>query len=428
MEQMRHGVRSTFVKAGRNGNRARPRILFVISSETGGTPQTNADLMQGLNKDFAPFLLVCNSRVVQLRDCSQDEPVLLEEVKLQSPIRVPEHTSLEYDRHVGSMLITHGIEIMHIRHLSWHSLNLPRLAKSLGIPVVLSFHDFYAVCPNTQLLDENAIHCQGRCTDTQGDCEAPLWGREEQPRLKHDWVFTWRKKMRQVFDSCDSFVTTCSSARNLLNSVYPQLEEKPFPVIPHGRDFANFLQPDWILETTQKVRLLFPGNLNRAKGLDLILKLKELDADDRLEVHLLGKVATAYQPRLNGIVFHGPYRREDFLNKMEVIRPHCIGLFSLWPETYSHTLTEAWAAGIPVVATPYGALKERLEQWGGGWILPSTQPQEVYETLLSRLQDEDEFAAKLEQVQQWQETWAKNYGISEMAHQYRCLYQKTIFI
>jgi len=428
MEQMRQVVRSTFVKAGSNGHKIRPRILFVISSETGGTPQTNADLMQGLQKDIAPFLLVCNSRVVQLRDCSQDEPVLLEEVRLQSPIRAPGHTSLEYDRHVGSMLITHGIEMVHIRHLSWHSLNLPWVAKSLGIPVVLSFHDFYAVCPNTQLLDENAIHCQGRCTDTPGDCEAPLWGRQEKPQLKHDWVFTWRKTWQALFEHCDAFVTTCHAARDLLTSVYPQLKEKPFPVIPHGRDFTSYLRPGRLRKPDGRLRILFPGNLNRAKGMDLILALKELDADDRLEIHLLGKVATAYQSRLNGIVFHGPYSRDGFQARVEQIRPHCIGLFSLWPETYSHTLTEAWAAGIPVVATPFGALKERLEQCGGGWVLPSTQPQEVYEALLGRLQDQDEFAAKLEQVQQWQEAWAKNYGISEMAHQYRCLYQKATFI
>ncbi len=424
MEQMRQTVHATFLKAHNNGYKVRPRILFVISSETGGTPQTNADLMQAVKEEYAPYLLVCNTRTVQLKECSGKEPHLLEKVKLREPVRIPEHTSLEYDRLIGSWLITHAIELLHIRHLSWHSLNLPKVAKSLGIPVVLSFHDFYSVCPNTQLVDENGLHCRGRCTATKGDCEAPLWIRQEKPGLKHNWIFTWREKWQELFDHCDAFVTTCHAAREILASVYPQLEEKPFHVIPHGRDFAQFLQPDWLLESHGKIRILFPGNLNRAKGLDLILALKDLDTEDRLEVHLLGKVATAYQSRLNRIVFHGPYKREDFQAKIEQIRPHCIGLFSLWPETYSHTLTEAWAAGIPVVATPFGALKERVKQWGGGWILPSTDPQEVYDTLLGSLRDQDEFADKLEKVRQWQSETAPRMTIAIMAEQYKVLYGK----
>ncbi|MDD3984506.1 MAG: hypothetical protein PHY59_01120 [Methanobacterium sp.] len=48
------------------------------------------------------------------------------------------------------------------------------------------------------------------------------------------------------------------------------------------------------------------------------------------------------------------------------IKPSFIGIFSICPETYSHTLTEAWTCGIPVLATEIGALKERIIKNGGG--------------------------------------------------------------
>lgn len=223
MNQIRQVVQTTFFQISNNGKHVRPRILFVISSETGGTPQTKADLMQGLREGHEPYLLICNSRTVQLRDCSGESPVLLEKIKLQTPIQAPEHTSLEYDRLIGSWLITYSIELVHVRHLSWHSLNLPRVAKNIGLPVVLSFHDFYTVCPNTQLLDESGIHCRGRCTDTPGDCEAPLWGKQEKPEIKHRWVLSWREKMREVFARCDAFVTTSQSAKSIMTEVYPEL-------------------------------------------------------------------------------------------------------------------------------------------------------------------------------------------------------------
>jgi len=39
--------------------------------------------------------------------------------------------------------------------------------------------------------------------------------------------------------------------------------------------------------------------------------------------------------------------------------PRSSGLFSIVAETFSHPLTEAWALGIPVVATDLGAFGER---------------------------------------------------------------------
>lgn len=40
------------------------------------------------------------------------------------------------------------------------------------------------------------------------------------------------------------------------------------------------------------------------------------------------------------------------------------------PESFSYTLSDVWAAGIPVLAAPSGALAERIGAHGGGWLLP----------------------------------------------------------
>ncbi len=40
------------------------------------------------------------------------------------------------------------------------------------------------------------------------------------------------------------------------------------------------------------------------------------------------------------------------------------------PESFSYALSEAWAAGVPVLASPLGALAERIGAHGGGWLLP----------------------------------------------------------
>lgn len=54
---------------------------------------------------------------------------------------------------------------------------------------------------------------------------------------------------------------------------------------------------------------------------------------------------------------------------------------SPWPETYSYTLTEAWAHNIPVLVTPFGALKERVELIGGGWVTETNDVNDVMDKL-----------------------------------------------
>ena len=73
---------------------------------------------------------------------------------------------------------------------------------------------------------------------------------------------------------------------------------------------------------------------------------------------------------LEGVgIYHGKYKNEEFCEIVNKIKPSFIGIFSICPETYCHVLTEAWSCGIPVLAPKISALKDRIEENGGGWLL-----------------------------------------------------------
>jgi hypothetical protein len=84
------------------------------------------------------------------------------------------------------------------------------------------------------------------------------------------------------------------------------------------------------------------------KGARFLRKLEQVDAEKRLEFHFLGNVVG--ECRDLG-VNHGPYERGKFNDRVREIGPSFIGIFSVCPETYCHTLKEAWAAGVPVLAS-----------------------------------------------------------------------------
>ena len=418
----RRNVAAAFHAASRPPS-PKPRVLFVIATKTGGTPQTNEDLMSALGDRYETFLLRCDSETIEFSRVVGRDQQRLETIRLATPLRAFPHQSEEYDRITQWLLVAYSIELVHIRHIAWHSLGLPNTAKQLGLPVVFSFHDYYTLCPTVKLLDENLKFCAGRCTPTFGECAHELWIDPHFPPLKHNAIHVWQARMSEMLSRCDAFVTTSPFVRDLLVDLFPHTGEKPFPVIEHGRDLALAMMPMAAPGANEKARILVPGNIGVPKGSLILRELARLNRPRAFELHLLGNTSIAES---EGLVFHGPYNRERFRDKVEAIKPRFGMILSIWPETYCHTLTELWACGIPVIALDFGAVGERIRRHGGGWLLASAEPSLVRRQIEIIIGDARDYEAKRDEVAAWQAGPGRRDTIENMANGYSALYRDVI--
>lgn len=397
----------------------RPRALFVISTRSGGTPQTNQDLMLALSTELECFVLHCDSCTITLQHFAEGIYTDLQQHQLNEPIQALNHCNAEYDAVVAGWLLQWGIELVHVRHLAWHSLGLLQLVKTLGLPLVHSFHDFYTLCPTVKLLDEHNNYCAASCTAPQGQCQHELWPTDAFTALKHLQVYSWQQLFAENLSLCDAFVTTNSQAKALVLKKYPQLATKPFVVIEHGRNFAHWANLGCEPRPGEKLRLLCPGNISLAKGLALICELATNYAD-KLEIHILGKVSNELVLPAN-VVLHGSYAREQFLTLVAQIQPHCGAVLSIWPETWCHTLTELWAVGLPVVGLPFGAVAQRIHQHNAGWVAAEASA-EIIAALLLNADFADDWQIKQQAVLNWQQQVGLKQTCEHMAQQYLALY------
>ena len=414
---LRHRVRSAL--EGGDPGAALPRALYVISTQTGGTPQTNLDLMRAMSGHYRCLLLRCDARSLHLHELRDGDLVELENWTLARPIEPVTHRSEEYDALVLDILHRYAISLLHVRHVAWHGLGLASVAKSIGIPVVYSLHDFYSLCPSLNLLDDQLRHCGGRCTPGNGTCQVGLWKPAQLPPLKHAFIGRWREMFDAFMDDCDRLVTTAPSAAALVAQVFPRQAGK-LTVIPHGRDFRELAACARYPGRGAKVRVLVPGNISPAKGALLIAQVSALDPEGRFEFHFLGNV----WPGLDGIgVRHGPYRREEFASKVAQIAPHLGVVLSVWPETYCHTLTEMWACGIPVLGIDVGAVGDRIRASGAGWLVrQESTARAVLDALQAAVEDAAGYQMRLRAVQDWQAGEAMFNDTRAMAIEYRRLY------
>ncbi|MGM1054033.1 MAG: glycosyltransferase [Pseudomonadota bacterium] len=399
-----------------------PRVLYVIATRTGGTPQTNKDLMQALAGQVECFVLHCDRRVMTLQHFTQGVYTELARHALAEPLEPFPHHSDEYDRVVADWLVAWSIELVHVRHIAWHSLGLLKVAEWLGIPKVFSFHDYYTICPTVKLLDDQQSFCAGRCTPGEGYCRHELWPEESVVQLKHGQVKPWQRTFAAVLQQCDAFVTTTGQAREVILGRYPLLEQKPFSVIAHGRDFSAMAQLAPCPEAGEPLRLVVPGNISPAKGGALIEALAKLLPPGEIEIHMLGRVS----PELAlpaSVVCHGEYARDEFHLKLAEIKPHAGAVLSIWPETWCHTLTELWSAGVPVVGFDIGAVGERIRETGAGWLTADFTAEALHQ-LLQGLHHPDQWHPRQQAVVAWQQGEGLQQSCDNMAKEYLTVYER----
>jgi GT2 family glycosyltransferase len=396
------------------------RILYVLHQGEGGTFKTNKDLMQNIRKTFECFILTSTTKQLLLWKQTKNGLEKINSWNIKSKWSSKKFYNNEFRDVYFNVLIGLKIDIVHIRHLFKHTFDLPDIAHKLGIPIILSFHDFYFICPSFHLIDENNKYCAGKCTEGKNQCKIPSELLNDLPVLK-TFIDEWRSEISNIFDKCSTFITTSEVAKQIYISIYPQLAEKTFKVIEHGRDLNKELNSKFEFPSTDKpVKILIPGNIDNHKGAEFIKQLKKQDKRNRLEFHFMGSIVSYLS---DYGIYHGKYERNSFCGMVNDIKPSFIGIFSIWPETYCHTLSEAWSCGIPVLTSKIGVLEERLCKNNGGWILNHNSPSESYKEIMRIVNSPEEYKLIKEQINKIHFTSTK-----EMAYEYEFIYWQNLLI
>ncbi|MGG7153639.1 glycosyltransferase, partial [Clostridium neonatale] len=175
------------------------------------------------------------------------------------------------------------------------------------------------------------------------------------------------KKVNKLF-------TPSESSKKIFQEYYMELYNEQLldiEVVEHGVD-KGLVKENIVHLKKDKFKIAFIGGLSLNKGSGIIHSLITSNKNKNIEWHLFGNIG---DQRLNlleriDVVKHGRYNRDDIA---KILNDNCINLiciFSIWPETYSYTLSEAINSRIPILVTEIGALGERIKKYDIGWTVP----------------------------------------------------------
>ncbi|MGA8533478.1 MAG: glycosyltransferase [Candidatus Tumulicola sp.] len=396
----------------------RPRVLYVVHGcGLDDTMEFCLDLVRDMGDAIDAYILSSSGSRLSLYGVEGGQLKPMDSRDLTNRAIITDIRNADYRNAIYEVLSQHHFELVHVHDLMYHSLDILDVTKLLHLPVVVTCHDYYLLCPNHLLLDDEFVFCDGICTSGEGSCRhQSVWLRDAPP-LKHHWVHTWRRRVTEALRHVDAVTMPSHDSQERYLRLLPDLKELQVVTIEHGVDLPR-AQVARAPVPGGKVRILFPCYIANHEGIDVIRKLHEADGEGRLEFHFMGdtpKAAEGYG------VNHGEYRRRDFIDRAAAIKPAFVGIFSIQAETFCYVLSEAWSAGIPVIGTRLGAIGESIMRDGGGWALDLGDIAVLYRTILAIADDTQEYHRGMAAAQA-----AKVKSVHEMEADYLGLYDRVM--
>jgi GT2 family glycosyltransferase/glycosyltransferase involved in cell wall biosynthesis len=373
-----HDVRNAVQKAA--WRRIGRIVLFVTLSLEGGAVRHGDDMMRRLTGEGFLVVALAMGRdhdrrpMVVVRRWDSDE-------QLTYPQPAPIGEALADILDLAPMFI-------HVQHL----LDLPdgvgEFVHDCGIPYAVTLHDFFYGCPRVTLLDGGDVYCgippAAKCTACirqSGSHELLHRSLEPFARTGEVWRAKWGALLRDAFQ----VIAPSHDTAARYGTLFPGLR---VDVKPHFAPPAENAPKRRVAASGgARLRVAVPGAIGRQKGVRPLVDLARhcsrwedditlvvvghTDRDSELEAFGNVSLAGGYEPaRANAALCRSGCKVALFL--------------SIFPETFSYTLSEALEAGMVPVAYDFGAIGERLRALGVGELVPPGCPPEMLVAAIRR--------------------------------------------
>ena len=295
-------------------------------------------------------------------------------------------------------------DIVHIQHLMGMPISLIDSVVALEIPFVVTLHDYWYECANAQLLTntEQAI-CSGpdrlffncaRCALARSGRDDRLWMAPSIAPL----MFYRNIRLNKVLDKAARII----APTRFVHQIYSELgaPSSKMVVIKHGLElpaekvaFARLVNNN--REPAGLLRIGYIGGINWQKGLHILIEAVNGLPEGQVDLTIYGDQSAYrdYVTELNknskhsGISLPGPIPHEQIWSVLAGF--DIVVLPTLWYETSSLILDEAFAVGVPVIASRIGVMVEKIEDGETGRLFPVGDVRALRDILMDLIENPD---------------------------------------
>jgi GT2 family glycosyltransferase/glycosyltransferase involved in cell wall biosynthesis len=397
-------------------NQQKGNILFLIhdwkdvKTNLGGTTLHAYDLIKELRHKYNFHVLAPEDNVYKLYSYWTDSE---SEIKFAKSINFKEYGfyNEDYAKRLDQIVSDYSIDIVHIHHMIGHYFDIVNVIKKHNLYSLLSLHDLYSVCPVINKMYKREVYCGNPSVEKCGECLKFCTG------MRNNMIEVWHQIWGNLFNSVNDVICPSDAAKNEILMTYKNSE---LSVIEHGVNIKKE-KSELLLEDNEVVNIAFIGVIVKHKGSEIFEYLIKRARLKNVKIHLFG-VTDLPVKEYKYFINHGVYKRSSLCKKLKKNNIKLICLFSMTPESYSYTLTESIACGIPVLGVDIGAIGDRVKRDNLGWLIDLDSKEGDYAKKIKEiLSNKEEYEEKIRSI--------NNYKIRTtevMASDYEKLYSDSV--
>jgi glycosyltransferase involved in cell wall biosynthesis len=376
-------------------------VLYVQNSKLFGKPYTRAHKNKGI------FYFGIQNSPLFMGDSLENPSGNLSQKDLENQFR--------------RILLEFRPNLVHIHELHRMPVSIVDDCKRQDIPVFITLHDYWYLCPLFQLFTSQETICSGpdfgrncvitclagepirrfyrRCLRISQGTELnnillrfrnrfkklrnePLWqtSRHHYVPKNHRNIKLSKKILelgrrqiqlkRILYEANALHAVSNACAQKYIQHGVP---EERIQVLQLGLPAKKFLKPNIKTFRQPPLKLGFLGTLGPSKGAQLLMEAAEYFTPQSVEFHIYGKareedvaLIKQHAGKSKNIFYHGKYALEDLENIFGQF--HLLVIPSLWVETLGLIGLEAQAAGVPVLASDVGGMTDYVKEGKNGML------------------------------------------------------------
>ncbi len=270
-------------------------------------------------------------------------------------------------------------DVVHIHNLhfagGWGVINV--IAEQ-NIPIIMTLHNYRLLCPSGTLFFHGNLFLESLAAGFS-------WAAVNKKVYRNSKLLTfwlaltlYRNRIGGLLSKIDRFITLTPFAKDLFVKNLPEISPSRFVIKPN---FVNQTEGNSI-DSIRENHYLFIGRLSEEKGL---LVLLDAFKDSNYEIRIAGTgplesmVLEAQSKYPKNISFLGRLASGQVRKEMAIAT--ALIFPSIWYEGMPLTIVEAFASGLPVIASRIGAMSSMVKEGETGFLFQPGDGRKLKEAL-----------------------------------------------
>ncbi|MBS1846362.1 MAG: glycosyltransferase [Actinobacteria bacterium] len=252
-------------------------------------------------------------------------------------------------------------------HLLHHSPGYVEVAHRWGVPIAIELHDFFMMCPRVHLKRTSGELCDG--PEGGRACAVHCYGSQDEAAVR------WALRSRAFEDALTAADVVTAPSRYVADAFADARDEaRPIRVLENAvARMGPSVRPE--RPPGHPLRLASIGVTVEHKGFHVVIDAIRQARIPHISYTIFGVALPPQSHRLHAMANRIPGLQFRLANGYEprflpvmLAEVDIVLVPSVVAETYSIVTREAFANGVPVIASDIGALPEAIRLEENGWL------------------------------------------------------------